>query len=226
MTLHLPNLTNVPPGGWRYKVPETGQDFDGSNPDELLQRLQYHYKATGYEQPSDLARKIEDYICDQHPDYCGGQPRATKTNTFTAFANTFHMVLQGTRTLASWLVDGKERVEPKVANARGAVCVGCSENQEPQGCTSCNMGVLREAVRKIAGNRTTDHGDALKACRVCGCDLKAKVHLPHDVLWRNMPHAQKEKLPAHCWLIKERLDVLTQTEDSGGVTEFNPPPLS
>lgn len=233
MTLHLPNLDTVPPGGWHYLVPETGQRFEGSSLSELMHNLAAHYRAAGYPQPPNLARLVEDQICADRPEGCGGTPRATHSDDamrqgwLKGLKHTFTNVVTGTRTLAAWIAGGRHYVDADTANSRAAVCIACPENVEPQGCTGCNLKTLHEVVRGVVGSRTTPHDTRLKACKVCGCDLRAKVHLPHKVLWEHMADSQKTALPAHCWLIKGQLDALTSgpttTALSGGTTVIDTP---
>lgn len=245
--LHLPNLDTHPPrlpgheGGWCYQVPETGQVFCGSSLSELMINLAAHYKAAGYPQPPNLARLVEDYICDHIPDYCGGEPRASRADDgvrqswLAGLKHTFTNVLTGTQTLAAWIVGGRHYVDGDLANERARICTSgfhgrkCPENEEPLGCTGCNTKTLHEIVRSVVGSRTTTSDSRLKACKVCGCDLKAKVHLPHDVLWKHMADAQIAALPPHCWLLNEgewQEPPSTQTTLSGGVTVINAPPLT
>lgn len=232
--LHLPNLDTMPPKGWRYTVPETGQLFEASSLSELLHNLTAHYKAAGYMLPPNLVRLIEDAICADVPEACGGEPRAdraadaVKQGWLAGLKHTFTNVVNGTRVLAAWLVSGRHYVDDTVANERALVCTSCPENVEPIGCTGCNSGTLREVVRAVVGSRSTPHDARLRACKVCGCDLRAKVHLPHDILWQHMPAPQKALLPAKCWLLTEQpADApATTTLLSTEVTIINPPPLS
>lgn len=234
-SLHLPNLDTTPPKGWRYIVPETGQHFTASSLSELLHDLAAHYKAAGYPQPPNLARLIEDYICVEVPEACGGEPRASRDTDvarqgwIAGLKHTFTNVVNGTRVLAAWIAGGRHYVENDLASQRAATCIACPENVEPLGCHGCNSKTLIEVVRSVVGSRTTPHDAKLRACQVCGCDLKAKVHLPHDVLWRHMPVEQKYQLPQHCWLLTEPKPTWaapTSTLLSTEVTTINPPPLT
>lgn len=207
MIATLPNHITAPPGSWRYKVPETGQLFNGPSEHSLISQLQAHYKANGYPIPSsdELKPRIEAFICSTVPDYCTGNEPAKPVDGFS-----FHTVIYGTKTLSKWLIGSlfkgeRQFVSSQQANARASVCTMCNLNEAPQGCTGCNSGALKAAVSTLIGNRSTPFDDRLKSCRVCNCLLSAKVHLPHLVLWDNMPDAQKVVLPEHCWLIKESL---------------------
>lgn len=212
-TNHLPNMTNTPPGGWRYRVPETGQEFNGPSLDALIQQLLAHYRANGYVEPPDLPLKVESYVCNRVPEYCTGN-EPIKTSFTAGLAHTFHVVFQGTRTLASWAGQRFEKVPIAQAEKRAAACATCAYNQEPEGCTACNIGALRDLTSKIAGNQSTPYDAQLKACKICSCQLVAKTRLPHRVLWPNMSEEQKQQLPAHCWLVTESPEAILRDLDA------------
>lgn len=209
MTPTLPNKTNSPPGGWRYRVPQTGQLFTGVSEHQLLVQLEHHYRATGYTKPTNLKELVEEFICSAIPDYCTGNEPARPVGGFS-----FHTVIQGTRTIGSWLLSSfakgaRQYVPQAQADARASVCAtgvnggSCPFNDQPEGCTGCNSGAMKETLRFVVGDRHTAFDNQLKSCRVCNCGLFAKVHLPHAVLWDNMPLDQRAKLPDWCWLVKE-----------------------
>jgi hypothetical protein len=204
--LYLPNLTNTPPGGeWRYKVPETGQLFRDGTRSGLLEQLAAHYRANGYALPDDLFGKVEAFICNEVPEYCGGEARAENQKPLTAstLAHTFHTVVKGTQVLISWVRGGAERVPVEQAEARASVCGSCPENVAPLGCSNCNLGTLRDLAKKIVGSRTLNTPVKLESCRVCACTLEAKVWLPHAILWKHAADDEKSRLPAHCWMKTE-----------------------
>lgn len=207
MIATLPNHVTAPPGSWRYKVPETNQTFSGPSEHSLITQLQAHYRANGYPVPTsdDLRPRIEAFICAAVPDYCTGNEPARFVDGFS-----FHTVIQGTRTFAVWLLKSllkgsRQYVPQEQANTRAAICQICSFNEQPDGCSGCNSGTLKTVVQVIVGSRSTPSDDSLKACRICNCLIKAKVHLPHSVLYDNMTTKQKELLPGHCWLVKENV---------------------
>lgn len=201
----LPNKDVSPPGGWRCLMPETGQVFSGASSHQVINQLRASYKANGYPEPANYASMVEAYVCSKVPDYCtGNEPSYKPVEGFT-----FHTVLQGMRTITSWLwqsgLKGARQYAPQAqADKRAETCVGCSFNDEPQGCTSCNASSMKAAIRIVVGDKTTPFDAQLKACRVCQCDTKAKVHFPHKVLYDHMPDDQLAKLPAHCWMLTEK----------------------
>jgi len=207
----LPNRIVSPPGGWRCRMPETGQEFKGASSQQVISQLRASYKANGYPEPADYMAMVEAYVCSKQPDYCtGNHPANVPIEGFT-----FHTVLQGLRTLGQWSWHSLKRgarqyVPQELANERARTCTTsgpggtpCPFNDEPQGCTSCNAASMQAAVRIIVGERSTSSDAGLKSCRICNCGLKAKVHLPHAVLYDNMPQAQFEKLPPYCWMVTE-----------------------
>lgn len=118
------------------------------------------------------------------------------------FGTQFHEVLQGTRTLLSWKIKhGGKLVETEEAQRRAAICVACPMNQPAIGCSSCNMETLRQAVILVVGGAQTAYDSQLKTCFVCGCELRAKVHLPLKCLQDQMSPEQKARLPGFCWLV-------------------------
>lgn len=199
----LPNKTYAPPGGWRYKVPETGQLFRGVSEYQLLCELEAHYRANQLKKPDGLSDLIERFVCEQEPDYCTDQHGQAVQDGKRSIFMDIRAALQGTATLVMWKVKGEGLVEPTLADQRAAICVACPMNVEPQGCTSCNTKVVREAVEAIVGTRQTSFHNQLKACKVCMCHLSAKVQLPLKSILRWMPDSQQELLPSHCWITKE-----------------------
>lgn len=199
---HLPTLDTPPAGwcgGWCYRMPETGQDF-GPYPDtgSLLDALRASYRANGYTAPFDLLARVEAYACAQVPDQCTGSEPAAPTLGALGHI-TYHMVAHGTKRLLG--ID--ERVSAEQAERRAAVCVTCTENVPRTDCTNCNLQTLRDLVNKIVGGRKTPHDESLHVCRACLCELKSKVWLPLARLEAMSTVAEREHLPAHCWMRTE-----------------------
>lgn len=205
--LALPNKTTAPPGGWRYIIPETNQEFRAHSESQLLAELAASYKINGYPMPSDLPSRIEYFVCAHNPSYCVDRATNAPLPKYgTGLAHTLHNVLQFTRTMGTWLAKSRTFVSQEQADRRAKTCASCQFNATPDGCTGCNMSALREAVTSIVGARRTAVDDHLKSCVICACVLKSKVWFPHNVLWPHMTEVQKERLPAHCWLNTEQAD--------------------
>lgn len=211
MALTFKNFTDVPPGMYWFltetgqRVPPSEQGYYGFN--DLEEAVARHYRANAKVVPNDLRQRIIDQMCQHLPDgWCRDGNRLISYGV--NFQNEFNRVLQGTTTLVDWFLHGRQRVEQSEANTRAATCATCIFNQPVVGCTSCNLKTVQALVSQVAGGRTTPHDAALHACQICGCDLKAKVHLPLEVLQRHIPEKQASQYPpAHdafpgCWLRK------------------------
>jgi hypothetical protein len=200
MTAHLPNTTTAPPGQWKYRMPETGQMF-GPSPDleGLIIQLRASYKANGYDIPHNLPELIEAFICADVPNYCNGDaPPSVDLRKLGAI--TYHTVMHSLKRFFG----SDERVPQELAEKRAAICVTCTENVSRTDCTSCNLSSLRNAIVKIIGSRKTSFDDRLQVCRVCICEVRAKVHLPLSRLEKLSTESELEQLPAHCWQRTER----------------------
>ena len=200
---HLPNTYTAPPGEWQYRVPQTGQFFRASNWPQLQEQLIAHYRATGYSAPADLFGEVEKFICMNNPDYCDSNAPAMKQAMFY-LSHSFTNVLTGTKTLASWVAKGRPYVTQEQAEARATVCSSCPYNLPPEGCSGCNKSVLKDAVMLVVGKKSTSRDGQLASCRICGCVIQAKIHLPLDSITDHMPLERQHALPDHCWIVKEK----------------------
>lgn len=198
-TLHFPNRVQAPPGGWRYKVPESGRMFYGTNEPELLMRLDDYYRANQWQIPANIQDLIEQQICEQAGDYCveqHGMPQVTQSK---AAKVAFHLA----RDMTQRFIGIDRRVTQEQADARAGVCVGCTENVPREECSQCNSNVLRDLIVKITQRRETQYGEQLKVCRVCFCENRAKVWLQLDEVLKLTTQAEWNALPEHCWMKSE-----------------------
>ena len=109
----------------------------------------------------------------------------------------FNDVIGGLKTFARWIASGCKFVAQTEADRRAAICSRCYLNVDIQGCAGCQT-----AIKEVVGDRKTKLDGALRACGVCKCFLKAKVHFPIDTL-----DTESEKVqgmyPGFCWLNKD-----------------------
>jgi len=203
--LHLPNVTNTPPDGWRYRIPETGKPVRGNTYGAVVAAAAAQYAANNLTAPQNLEELVEKQICDTYPDYCTG--RGLNLTTLAGVRRTLVMMVSGTRTLGSWLIRGMPLVTQELAERRAEVCctggprgAKCPFNERPDGCTGCNMAQLVSAIKNIIGSSKTSRDAQLEGCSVCGCSTKVKVWVPWDIIDKNMPQSIQEALPEHCWV--------------------------
>jgi hypothetical protein len=207
----LPNLTNCPPGGWEYRIPETEKTLTGSNLNELLAKLQSQYSGAGYPIPKDIEMKIEEYMCglDRMKDYCEERSQSIFSKMVSTITragelyHTFHAAVQCMKTLISHVGGTGERITQEVAESRGATCAVCPRNLNVSGCKNCNKGVIGQLLQKVVGARATTHDNELMFCEVCHCNTRAKIWVKHEAIYKHMPEGQKSVLPETCWILKE-----------------------
>ncbi len=206
MSQRFPNYTNTPPNGWRYIVPETNQAIGTyMSWAQLYSNIQRHYEASGYKMPEDMLRKVEAFICSKEPEYCGeviDNPGGPQT-FMESVKHTFHAAYQCMATLVSNRAGSGERPSQELANYRAAVCAVCKENDVIHPCNHCSMKTLNVLIEKLAGSGKTPSDAQLKFCKVCHCNLKAKIWTKHEAIWNHTSDSIKEKLPATCWLKTE-----------------------
>jgi hypothetical protein len=208
MSKSFPNLTNTPPGGWRYLVPETGKvigPFSGWR--QLEDNLVAYYHSTAYPLPDNLFDLAQAYICGEQPEYCGEPAKESGVAKFYRESkHTFHTALQCLTTLVSHRAGSGERPSLEQQEARAAVCVECPMNQDTQACSVCNIKTLNGLIKKLAGAKVTSYDKRLKFCAVCHCANAAKIATKLEAIWTHMPQSQREKLPPACWLVTEQAD--------------------
>lgn len=202
----LPNTVTTPPGGWRFKIPETGKvigPFSGYK--QLADQLGTYYFSTGYPPPKDLFNVVQEYICAEQPEYCGAPaPESSIGRAYKETKHTFHMALQCLNTLVSHRAGSGERPSFELQEKRAAVCVQCPMNQDTQACSVCNLRTLGGLIKKLVGAKVTSYDSRLKFCAVCHCANAAKVATKHEAIWAHMPERQREALPPTCWLVTEQ----------------------
>lgn len=206
MALRLNNTHTTPPGGWSYRITETGHtERKHPSPESLRKALAKHCALHNLPLPPD--EQIQDYICKQLGEdavhWCvdveSGEPQAAYRQGGAPCRMHFSQVIGGTRTLISWLIRGRKRVEGAEAERRARICVTCPNNQIVHGCTGCSMPALKEVINSVVSGGSTTVDAALEGCCICGCALKALVWMPLDILHERMPASENERLPDHCW---------------------------
>lgn len=202
--LRLPNWTNSPPGQWRYKVPETGQQF-GPFPDheQLLSVVRSHYKANGYEIPSreTLLARFEAEACARAPGYCG-DTSAESIGPMSALGHSFHSALTCLRTLRDHWRNG-ERVSAELAEARAQTCDACPRKIEISGCMGCNSASLTNTIALFVKSGKTSRDESLRYCSICDCSQKAIIWINRDAKLKNLSKEQQDALPPTCWIVTE-----------------------
>lgn len=194
--MKLRNLSDGPPGNWRFKHLDTGFVSTGVTFQQLVQKVfqyrQNHQVPIVSEGYARLSDEIEADICasmnpvDQAA-YCDTKFRPLTGIHWREVARFLH-------TLAAWWVSvGFKKVPQEEAERRAAICAVCPLNVGLAGCAICRTSL--KAGRDALLQASTTQDAKLQACGVCGCDLKSSVHAPISVL----RSGRELQYPTWCW---------------------------
>lgn len=207
MSLIVNNIRETPPGYWRYLVPETGRRFPDPkldpgkqylSPDQLLSDLVKHYQANGIPVPGNLFLLVQDQLCRLlPPDRCS-YTSPTDKPVEIRHGFTFAQVIEGTKTLIGWQLNGRQKASVETMNSRAAICARCPYNANPPGCATCNS-PLTALVNSFVGQVKSQYDSVLQSCLAgCGCSLKALIQMPQDLITEKAKEYQ-DRLPEYCW---------------------------
>lgn len=184
----------VPPGGFRYKQPESGLILTAGSLLNLVEAVRKHRIANHYPITPTFASEVEHGACREVSAACQ-EVHSSKAAKMLGVQD----VLRLTALIGESMVRGRPTVEPEEAEARAATCVGCKDNLEPIGCGPCQSKAMEAIIGGLIGSKNTSRDLELKACRHCGCLNKAQIWVPIDILHRHSAVDSLESLPVHCW---------------------------
>lgn len=196
--MRLANRTQVPPPPhFRYRHPVSGAEFTRNAWFQLRDDVTAHTKGNHYPDVSD--EEIEQQMCenmgaDIKERFCIGDGQTVRGGLH------WKDILQGTATLASFLVAGRPLVEQAEAERRASICAKCPRNvtfSKPCGGL-CEE--LQSVVKTIVGGNGTTLDAKLESCSVCKCHLKSKVWVPLDILKKHDAAEHQSEYPDACWL--------------------------
>ena len=210
MPSRLNSYSIKPPGGYQYRVPETGAVIKSGSMPELMRAIAKHCVAMDIGVPSN--ETVEDQMCvrmgKSMEQYCvdvkSGQQSLYPPGRPDCGSLTVASVIDATKILFRTKLSGP--VSGAMAEKRAAICSKCEWNQDVAGCKGCSSPALRAVAESIVGGSTTTHHDDLNTCCLCGCWLRAKVWIPKEIL-KDYPKPIEEvkKWAPHCWLLQDEL---------------------
>ena len=183
-----------PPGGWKYRVPETGVLIQGGSFIQLNEFVAKHYTDNAMAVPANLHDMVLEYACKNgaNCDFDGVQVSKTSGKKSLNIGD----VIRFSRTYVDALLRG-DKVSQEEANRRAAICAECPSNKPLEGCSSCNSRGLRDFVRFMSQHGSTAMDDRLNSCEYCGCFIRSMVWFPLESLKRF--DNDNSQLPANCW---------------------------
>lgn len=211
MSFRFANPSRVPPGGiyfYEIRAAFGVVRFEGKSLEDVVEQVEVFCDANSLPRDLGLRQKIIDFMCQRlPPDFCeppGGQLLSQLEGSVAGVRPrkrlSISQVFDMTRLLFRRL-----RMSPRVflaseeeAESRARICVACPLNRTDI-CTSVCSGALA-VVRSLVGRRETSLDVGLGVCEVCGCLLKAKVHVSGVALREAVAPPPKDQLPEFCWL--------------------------
>ena len=187
----------TPPCGWIYEVEHDGEVFTFQAPmrTALFQELRSWYARKELEWPGDeeMTARVEEYICAKVPKgFCKGDKDREHNPVFS-----IRSIRAATQLFTAKLFKGEDFfVDQEEANRRALTCANCPQNLHGI-CTGCVGSEFQDILAQfVRAGRKTPYDQALDTCKVCGCLLRAKVHVSMEVL-EKLP---KHTFPSNCWL--------------------------
>lgn len=178
-----------------YEIAHEGEvfSFQSFTRASMMQQLRgwYASKQVPWPGDSEIDARLENFICQfTPPGFCIGPGPKVPRLSVSKIRDT-------TRLIVARLIKGeKVLVEPEEATRRAKICGNCPKNLHGI-CTSCMSSEFQDVMRHLlTRNRETKYDSILDTCSVCGCLLKAKVHISIDELAKT----QKHTYPENCWM--------------------------
>lgn len=207
MSLQILTKTDVvPPGKYRFTVPETGYVIDSKfNQEDLFDAVKNHYNANNIDLPDNWKELVIDQMCRQLPagwcHYSDGKP-AEGIESIMSFDNILKGIVSLTAMATSVIKDGETPfVEQDEAEARANICSRCFYNKSAAFCMGCGgASVILDMVGNVKGKRTTSLDGSLQNCGICGCRNDAIVHVKKKLLLKGENQDITNKRPDWCWL--------------------------
>lgn len=193
--LCLSNPRVCPPDGFRYVFASDGYLVHAWVYEDWVQFARNHLQANNTPEPPTLAADMEEQLClSLPPGWCNyDDPNRPRINP----SMTWDDVKAALTTFATWIKEGLHYVTEDEAERRALICSRCYYNISVQGCAACHA-----AAETVVRAKRTKYDHALKACGVCKCLLRAKVHFPLSTLDKITPGKQA-LYPEFCWLKKD-----------------------
>jgi hypothetical protein len=177
--------------GWFYPVPQTRVVFCSVGWKSLVEDVRNHLKGNGLPVDPNLSLTMQAWWCSNVSAENCSEPANPNMKDTVAMAERF------LRTAKAFVFSGAEKVPQEEAERRAAICAECPMNVTGNFCTSCFMrNMVASTVAMVSGWKTSKD-DKLKACGVCSCDLKIKVHVPKDQMnYKELDGLWTER----CWM--------------------------
>jgi len=205
MPLKLSRTDTVPPGGYRYYIEKTQRWVASGSLAGLVEETILHLQTNNLPVPSDIASVVEDAVCQGVPatirdKVCYYAPGSDHPPVMIQRVMTWRDISNFLSVLKSWATKGGGLVDKEQAYSRSEICAACPLNIRVAGCPMCHD-VANKLTQLIGGNKTGLE-EKLQGCGVCGCDNRAQVWFPLEVLAQGV--TPDMEFPEWCWKKKAK----------------------
>ena len=114
----------VIPGGWHYRIPETGIEVPGGSWAQLNEFVRNHYTANAIQIPSNIDDLITEYACRNGADCSYDEVKIHKPEGRKSLQ--IGDVIRFSMSLLHGLTVGGGKVDQAEANRRASICSTCS----------------------------------------------------------------------------------------------------
>ena len=169
---------------------------------ELLVGVQLIRRAEGGDLSPGWHNRFQDEVCakDEYNSMCIEVDDRESSQEAVKYIGRAD-VQRFFQTVQKFISSGGELVDKEEATRRARICAMCPHNVPIRGCMGCSC--LIPKLLKLTKGASTELDGQLKGCGVCGCQLKAKVHLPRELSTDdNLP------FPEHCWIATADSEVI------------------
>lgn len=201
----LKDTGHTPQCGWIYEIPEIKHTVKADSYEELLSAVNKLYKINNRFPPDNLEDLIHDYICKLNPTgFCHG------------FVNkvvfSVRALLNGTAAMSVIMRQGNGAfVDQSTAEERAKICSTCEMNVENPTCFTCKG--FADVIERVRRGRTSTLDSSLKVCAMCGCFIKALIHVNKAVLTASTRNKSLKYYPLSCWKRKELMENNDETNE-------------
>lgn len=166
-------------GHWWAYVDATDSWVFGGSYANLIDAFRQHLITNKIPVPADIDGTVQEIICSMTPANWKGGCIATDEAGFSLTV-TYRLVKRWLKTMAALVADGT-LVPQEEAERRANICLYCRYRTPITGCKGCGKSIPG-MITQLLINRSTPIDDQLTACGVCGCAIRAMVHIPNETL--------------------------------------------
>lgn len=193
----------VPPGGWKFKDPDSGFWLEGRSIEQLVSNVILSRKKNGYTGSFDIEETEQEVL----KQICSiiGEPHCKSDEEIVIYEDkTGIFKLDKITSIASAALEmakGESLVDAKELARRQAICNKCFLNRPARGCACATVYKMINAA--IPDNRRDEN---LEMCGACGCMINAKIQLPMSAV-NAANKGSNNKYPSYCWQLDEQSEL-------------------